>query len=350
MKTCQKLIEQLNGKKYLCHDEWVHLLSTYTKEDAKYAAKLAKNIAIEQFDKKIYFRGIIEFTNHCKCDCYYCGIRRSNQNCERYRLTEEDILECCREGYELGFRTFVLQGGEDGYFTDERLVALLHSIKANHPDCAVTLSLGERSKTSYKALKEAGADRYLLRHETCDKAHYELLHPESLSFDNRMRCLYDLKELGFQVGCGFMVGSPYQTDEHLAKELLFIKEFKPHMVGIGPFIPHRDTPFATFKEGSVEKTLLMLSLIRLMNENVLLPATTALATASEDGRIEGIKAGANVVMPNLTPGDAREKYTLYNNKAITGAESAEGIAILEKCIKKADCILDMGRGDSLVKG
>ena len=328
--------------------ELLELISCDDERVRTYAASLASDKRNKVYGNKVYLRGLIEIGNICKNDCFYCGIRLSNEKCERYYLSEEEILSACKKGFELGFRTFVLQGGETD--SDEDTIKLVGKIKALYPTVAVTLSLGEKTKDTYKAFRDAGADRYLLRHETCDKAHYELLHPKSLSFDNRMRCLYDLKELGFQVGCGFMVGSPYQTDEHLAKELLFIKEFKPHMVGIGPFIPHMDTPFATFNAGSVEKTLLMLSLIRLMNENVLLPATTALATASEDGRIEGIKAGANVVMPNLTPGDAREKYTLYNNKAITGAESAEGIAILEKCIKKADCILDMGRGDSLVKG
>ena len=344
----KKIIDKLYKEGVAEFSELLELVSCNDERVRAYAASLASDKRNKTYGNKVFLRGLIEVGNICKNDCFYCGIRLGNEKCERYHLSEEEVLSACKKGFELGFSTFVLQGGETD--SDEETVKLVGKIKALYPDCAVTLSLGEKSRDTYKAFRDAGADRYLLRHETCDKEHYELLHPETLSFDNRMRCLYDLKELGFQVGCGFMVGSPYQTDEHLAKELLFMKEFKPHMVGIGPFIPHKDTPFATFNAGSVEKTLLMLSLIRLMNENVLLPATTALATASEDGRIEGIKAGANVVMPNLTPGDAREKYTLYNNKAITGAESAEGIAILEKCIKKADCILDMGRGDSLVKG
>ena len=344
----KKILDKLYKEGVAEFSELLALISCDDERVRTYAASLASDKRNKVYGNKVYLRGLIEIGNICKNDCFYCGIRLGNEKCERYYLSEEEILSACKKGFELGFRTFVLQGGETD--NDEETVKLVGKIKALYPTVAVTLSLGEKTKDTYKAFRDAGADRYLLRHETCDKTHYELLHPGSLSFDNRMRCLYDLKDLGFQVGCGFMVGSPYQTDEHLAKELLFIKEFKPHMVGIGPFIPHMDTPFATFNAGRVEKTLLMLSLIRLMNENVLLPATTALATASEDGRIEGIKAGANVVMPNLTPSDAREKYTLYNNKAITGAESAEGIAILEKCIKKADCTLDMTRGDSLVKG
>ena len=344
----KKILDKLYIEGNAEFSELLELVSCEEPGVRTYAASLASDKRNKSYGNKVFLRGLIEIGNICKNDCYYCGIRLGNEKCDRYYLSEDEILSACKKGFELGFSTFVLQGGETD--NDEDIIKLIGKIKALYPSVAVTLSLGEKSKDTYKAFKDAGADRYLLRHETCDKAHYEMIHPGNLSFDNRMRCLYDLKDLGFQVGCGFMVGSPYQTDCHLAKELLFIKEFKPQMVGIGPFIPHKDTPFSAFEKGSVKKTLMMLSLIRLMNENVLLPATTALATASDDGRIEGIKAGANVVMPNLSPENVRDKYALYDNKAKTGAESAEGLKLLEECVKKADCHLDMGRGDSLVKG
>lgn len=306
----------------------------------------AEAVRDEHYGRKVFLRGLIEFTSYCKNDCYYCGLRRSNKNAERYRLTKEQILECCDYGAELGFRTFVLQGGEDACFTDERVCDIVSSIKSAHPDCAVTLSLGERSYESYKALREAGADRYLLRHESATDAHYARLHPESLTLENRKKCLYDLKSLGYQVGAGFMVGSPYQTSENLANDLLFLHELQPQMVGIGPFIPHCDTPFGKFSAGSFELTLFMLALTRLMLPKVLLPATTALGTIAPDGRERGVLAGANVVMPNLSPIDVRKKYLLYNDKLCSGDETAEHIKELAKRFEKINCALDFSRGDS----
>lgn len=345
MKTCQKLIEQLHGKKYLCHDEWVHLLSTYTKEDAKYAAKLAKNIAIEQFDKKIYFRGIIEFTNHCKCDCYYCGIRCSNKQVDRYRLTKEEILECCQEGYENGFRTFVLQGGEDGYYTDEVLTDLVSTIRTKYKDCAITLSVGERSRTSYQRLYDAGANRYLLRHETSVQSLYEKIHPSRQNMENRLRCLKDLKEIGYQTGCGIMVGVPYQTIDDIASDMEMMGEFGPHMIGIGPFIPHSETPFKEKEAGSVDLTLFILSLCRIMLPKVMLPATTALGTVRDDGRQKGVLAGCNVVMPNLSPKSVREKYLLYNNKAGINDTAQSGIEKLRVQMDEIGYEVVVSRGD-----
>ena len=342
------LIDKLAAEHKLSKEEYLTLLAGCDAEEAEYLAEKARAEKEKYYGNNVFIRGLIEISNICKNDCYYCGIRRSNQNCERYRLTEEDILECCREGYELGFRTFVLQGGEDGYFTDERLVALLHSIKENHPDCAVTLSLGERSKASYKTLKEAGADRYLLRHETANKEHYGKLHPAELSWKHRMECLKWLRECGYQVGAGFMVGSPYQTVEMLAEELKFIEEFKPEMCGIGPFIPHKDTCFKEEPAGSVETTLLLLSMIRLIHPKVLLPATTALGTMAENGRERGILAGANVVMPNLSPASVRKKYMLYDNKLSDGAESAQAKEELEKRMESIGCTVVVDRGDALV--
>jgi len=297
------------------------------------------------YGNKVYVRGLIEISNICKNDCYYCGIRKSNPNCERYRLSKEEILECCAEGYALGFRTFVMQGGEDGFFTDEVLCDIVSAVKESYPDCAITLSVGERSRESYERLRNAGADRYLLRHETADKAHYERLHPASLSFDNRMECLKNLKELGFQTGAGFMVGSPGQTDRELAKDLLFIRDFKPQMCGIGPFIPHRDTMFKDEKAGSVQKTLVLLGLIRLLHPQVLLPATTALASLEEDAQMRAIRFGANVIMPNLSPMSVRRKYALYDGKAFSGTESAQLLEQLKRKVAQTGYEVVTDRGD-----
>lgn len=317
-------------------------------KDKAFCEKLrieAEALRNEVYGKRIFIRGLIEVSSYCKNDCYYCGIRCSNKNAERYRLTKEQILSCCETGNKIGFKTFVLQGGEDNHFTDDVVCDIVSSIKEKYPDCAVTLSLGEKSKESYKKLFDAGADRYLLRHETADAIHYGKLHPEKLTLENRKKCLYDLKDIGYQVGAGFMVGSPYQTDEAIAKDLMFLKEFNPHMVGIGPFIPHKDTSFKDFESGSVEKTLFLLSTIRLMLPNVLLPATTALGTLSENGRERGIMAGANVIMPNLSPEDARSKYNLYDNKLATGCEAAENLEKLKKQIKITNCEIVTDKGD-----
>ena len=307
--------------------------------------KDAESLRNEVYGKKVFIRGLIEISSYCKNDCFYCGIRCSNKNAQRYRLTKEKILSCCEKGNSLGFKTFVLQGGEDNFFTDDKMCGIVSSIKEKYPDCAVTLSLGEKSKESYRRLFDAGADRYLLRHETADTFHYGKLHPENLTLENRKRCLYDLKDIGYQVGAGFMVGSPYQTDETISKDLMFLKEFDPHMVGIGPFISHKGTKFKDFENGSVEKTLFLLSVIRLMLPNVLLPATTALGTLAKDGREKGIMAGANVIMPNLSPEDTREKYSLYDNKLSTGCEAAENLEKLKKEIKITGCEIAAEKGD-----
>ncbi len=312
----------------------------------EHARAHAETVRDEHYERRVFLRGLIEFTSYCKNDCYYCGLRCSNKKTERYRLTKEQILECCDYGASLGFQTFVLQGGEDAYFTDERLVDMVSSIKSAHPECAITLSLGERSYESYKVLRQAGTDRYLLRHESATDAHYARLHPDNLTLENRKKCLYDLKSLGYQVGAGFMVGSPYQTSGNLASDLLFLHELQPQMVGIGPFIPHRDTPFGEFKSGSIELTLLMLALTRLLLPKVLLPATTALGTIASDGREQGVLAGANVVMPNLSPVDVRKKYLLYNDKLCSGDETAEHLKELANRFEKINCELDFSRGDS----
>ena len=344
-KNTVRLIDTLADRHTLSEEEYLEIIMCEDSETLGYLAEKARKAREEVYGKDVYIRGLIEISNICKNDCYYCGIRAGNKNCERYRLTEEDILLAADEGYKLGFRTFVMQGGEDGYYTDEVLVSIIEKIKRKYPDCAVTLSLGERSRESYKRLSKAGADRYLLRHETADKAHYSMLHPKELSFENRMECLKTLRECGYQVGCGFMVGSPYQTKEMLAREMKFIEQFKPDMCGIGPFIPHKDTDFAAFPAGSADLTCKLLSIIRLIHPSVLLPATTALGTIKGDGRERGILSGANVVMPNLSPPSVRKKYMLYDNKLSDGAEAAEAIETLKKRIAGIGYSVVTARGD-----
>ena len=343
--TNRELIDLLNRQHRLEEEQWVQLFATYTEDDLGYVMELARDITVARFGKKIYFRGIVEFSNICKNDCLYCGIRCSNRKVSRYRLTPEDILKCCDEGYTAGFRTFVLQGGEDGWFTDDRMCAIIRAIKKKYPDCAVTLSLGERSRESYQAMFDAGADRYLLRHETADEAHYALLHPAHQTLQNRLQCLKDLKEIGYQTGCGIMVGSPGQTPQTLAKDMLFMQDFQPQMVGVGPFLPHQDTPFKNEKAGSVTATLFVLALFRIMLPRVLMPSTTALGTAENDGRKLGVLAGCNVVMPNLSPAEVRKKYMLYDNKAGTDLTASQGIALLRKQMEEIGYEVVVGRGD-----
>ena len=341
----KKLIDRLHATGSLDREQWIQLLSKRSEETDQYARDLGNKVRQQIYGNDIYVRGLVEFTNYCKNDCYYCGIRRSNKNAQRYRLTEEDILLCCQQGYELGFRTFVLQGGEDGYYTDERLLSIIHKIKAEYPDCALTLSIGEKSEESYRDYREAGVDRYLLRHETADEKHYGKLHPSSMSCEHRKNCLRTLKKLGFQTGAGFMVGAPYQTVENLADDFLFLKELNPEMVGIGPFIPHQDTPFHGEKSGTLEDTLFYLALLRLMLPHVLLPATTALGTIHPKGREMGVLSGANVVMPNLSPVSVRKKYMLYDGKICTGDEAAECRHCLSRRMEQIGCQIVSDRGD-----
>ena len=341
----KKLIDRLHTTGSLDREQWIQLLSERSEETDQYARDLGNKVRQQIYGNDIYVRGLVEFTNYCKNDCYYCGIRRSNKNAQRYRLTEEDILLCCQQGYELGFRTFVLQGGEDGYYTDERLLSIIHKIKAEYPDCALTLSIGEKSEESYRSYREAGVDRYLLRHETADEEHYGKLHPSSMSCEHRKNCLRTLKKLGFQTGAGFMVGAPYQTVENLADDFLFLKELDPEMVGIGPFIPHQDTPFHGEKSGTLEDTLFYLALLRLMLPHALLPATTALGTIHPKGREMGVLSGANVVMPNLSPVSVRKKYMLYDGKICTGDEAAECRHCLSRRMEQIGCQIVSDRGD-----
>lgn len=339
------LIDKLEKNHSLTIDEYEYIIKNRTDESIEYLRNKALKERKEIYGDSIYIRGLIEISNICKNDCLYCGIRRSNVNCERYRLTVDEIMECCDEGYQIGFRTFVLQGGEDGFFTDDILCDIVKKIKTRYPDCAVTLSMGERSKESYQSLFEAGADRYLLRHETANSEHYSSLHPENMSFDNRMMCLRELKKIGYQTGCGFMVGSPNQTIRNLAEDLKFIEEFKPDMCGIGPFIPHKDTIFKDEKAGTVDLTCYLLSIIRIIHPGILLPATTALGTLASEGREKGILSGANVVMPNLSPMSVRKKYELYDNKLSTGDESAQEKDNLAKRIQSIGFKIVIDKGD-----
>ncbi len=326
----KELLQKLIAERRLEQNEWQALIEGHSDEVRAYCAELARETAQARFGRLVYIRGLIEFTNICKDDCYYCGLRCSNSHVSRYRLTEEDIFDCCENGYQLGFRTFVLQGGEDPGFSDDALCRVVRTIKTRYPDCAVTLSVGERPKTVYEAFFAAGADRYLLRHETANDAHYQKLHPENLSPSVRKQCLYDLKEIGFQVGTGFLVGSPFQTTEHLAEDFMFIQKLQPQMIGIGPFLPHCDTPFKNESAGSLDLTLYLVSLLRLAHPDALIPATTAVGTLLEGGREQAILAGANVVMPNLSPSGHRKDYALYDNKLSDGAEAAEARDALDK--------------------
>lgn len=339
------LVDSLAQGHRLSLEEYQTLVESLSPSIAALLSEKAVAVRRKIYGSAVYVRGLVEISNICKNNCFYCGIRRDNAACDRYRLGAEEIFGCAEEGYRLGFRTFVLQGGEDPHFTDEVLCGIIGGIKKRHPDCAVTVSMGERSRASYQRLFDAGADRYLLRHETADQDHYGQLHPPEMSFDNRMRCLRDLREIGFQAGCGFMVGSPGQTSQTLALDLKFIEEFKPDMCGIGPFIPHKDTPFWDRPAGTLELTCYLLSIIRLIHPPVLLPATTALGTIHPQGREKGILAGANVVMPNLSPENVRSKYELYNNKLNTGAEAAQGLAMLKEGMARIGYQVVTDRGD-----
>lgn len=333
MKTFKSLPIKLKEEKNLSDEELLKLLSTNEYDSELHT--LADEVRREIYGEDVYIRGLIEISNYCKNDCYYCGIRRGNKSAVRYRLTKDDILACCEEGYKLGFRTFVMQGGEDPYYTDDVMCGIVSAVRERYSDCAITLSLGERSYESYLALYNSGANRYLLRHETANAEHYGKLHPQSMNLQNRKDCLFNLKEIGYQVGSGFMVGSPYQTTENLVEDLRFLQKLSPDMIGIGPYVTHAQTPFASFENGSVELTLRLLSVLRLMFPYVLLPSTTALGTLHPQGRELGLKAGANVVMPNLSPVKVRKLYELYENKICTGEEAAQCRGCLEKRVEAA---------------
>lgn len=341
----KSIIDHIADSHNITLEELARLMQTEDHEAVQYLFGKAHQVAQQTYGNKIFMRGLIEISNHCKNDCLYCGIRRSQQQVKRYRLSKEEILECCEQGYQLGFRTFVMQGGEDAWYTDDRMCDIVADIRNQYPDCAITLSLGERSRESYQRLFDAGANRYLLRHETANAAHYAKLHPAEMSFDNRQRCLRDLKEIGYQVGCGFMVGSPYQTLETLYEDLQLIRNLQPQMVGIGPFIPTSGTPFHDRPAGTVDATLRLLAIIRLIHPHVLLPATTALGTLHPQGREMGILAGANVIMPNLSPKSHRAEYSIYDNKLSSGSEAAETVYDTRSRLNNLGVDIPTDRGD-----
>ena len=346
--TSRELIQKLERERDLTDAGFAQLIRGMAIDEEEELFTRARAVREAVYGKAVYVRGLIEFSNICKNDCYYCGIRKSNERVDRYRLTQEEILLCVREGYGLGFRTFVLQGGEDPWYTKERMADIICSIKKEFPDCAVTLSAGERTREEYRCWREAGADRYLLRHETADEGHYRRLHPAGMSLQHRKECLYTLRELGYQTGAGFMVGSPGQTVDNLVSDLRFLQELGPHMIGIGPYLSHQDTPFADEPDGSYRLTLVLLGILRLMFPGVLLPATTALGTIAPDGRERGLLAGANVLMPNLSPVGVRGKYELYDHKLCTGEESAQGLDGLGRRVESVGYRIVTGRGDSRI--
>ncbi len=341
----KQLIDKLERERYLDRENWLKLFSQRTGEDELYARERARMLCESIYGKDVYLRGLIEISSYCKNDCHYCGLRRSNRDCERYRLTKEEILDCCREGYDLGFRTFVMQGGEDMWFNDDRMTDIVSAVRKAYPDVAITLSVGEKSRETYQKYFDAGANRFLLRHETADAAHYSVLHPYSMSLAGRKRCLYDLKEIGFQVGAGIMVGSPGQTWETIASDMEFMHSLQPHMVGIGPFLPHHATPFRDKPAGKLNDTLFIVALTRLMLPEALIPATTALASLHPEGRDMGLLSGANVIMPNLSPSGVRKKYLLYDGKRAFGSEAAQSLREIETALSNIDRRASMARGD-----
>lgn len=347
-RKMHELIRQLRQEQTLPDAQMMQLLAAEDRIVVEELCQNARDVRQMYYGNKVFTRGLIEFTNYCRNNCHYCGIRRDNRNVERYRLSDTQIYDCVREGYQLGFRTFVLQGGEDVFYTKDRLGAIIRHIKGMYPDCAVTLSFGEWEEEYYQYWHDCGADRYLLRHETADAAHYGMLHPDGMQLSRRMECLRKLKEIGYQIGAGFMVGSPGQTFDTLLKDLRYLQDLQPDMAGIGPFLPQKDTPFAQKEGGTLGMTIKLLAVIRLMLPKVLLPATTALGTVHPKGREFGMLAGANVVMPNLSPVSVRGKYALYDNKICTGEEAAQGWDDLDKKLHAVGYSLYIGRGDSLM--
>jgi biotin synthase len=326
--------------------EILHIIETEDSEEIESLYAQARKTREKHYGKGVYFRGLIEFTNYCKNDCYYCGIRCSNKNIERYRLSQDDILDCCRAGDKLGFKTFVLQGGEDLFFTTERVTQIVSAIRQEFPEHAITLSIGERPRSDYESFFRAGANRYLLRHETASGEHYAKLHPPSMSLAERKQCLWDLKKIGYQTGAGFMVGTPHQTPDCLLQDIRFLEELQPQMAGIGPFIPHKDTPFRDYPPGSLQLCLKMLALIRILLPKALMPATTAIGTIAPNGRELALNSGANVVMPNLTPTAMRKLYALYDDKICIGDDAVKCRFCIEGRIISAGYVSEMARGDA----
>ncbi len=341
----KNLVDKLNNGEQLTKNDYAFLFKYANAPELEYIFSLALKEKQKHYGNEIFLRGIVEFTNYCKNDCFYCGIRAKNNNVERYRLTKSEIIACCNDGYDLGIRTFVLQGGEDPFFSTDMMCDIISEIKTLHSDCAITLSIGEQSDSAYEKLKAAGADRYLLREETADAKHYNMIHPQNMSAQSRYRCLHTIKKVGFHTGGGFMVGAPYQTDENLAQDMIFLRDLQPHMVGIGPFIPHTDSIFKDVKSGDLNKTLLAVALTRLTLKKAMIPSTTALETISKSGRIKGFLAGANVIMVNITPASAKGNYLLYNDKAFINKDAEACIVDIKKELSRIDMVLTVSIGN-----
>lgn len=339
------LLEGFRTGDYPDREGWRLLLTSLSGEQALRLRRLAAETAAQTFGRGVYIRGLIEISSFCRNDCYYCGLRRSNRHAQRYRLTREEILSCCRNAAALGFGTFVLQGGEDDGQSDEWIEALVRDIRREFPDHAVTLSVGERTAGAYRRFREAGADRYLLRHETRNDGHYARLHPSEMSAGHRRSCLRTLKALGFQTGAGMMIGSPGQTVDCLIDDIQFLEELQPEMIGMGPFVPAAHTPFARCSPGTVEQTLRLVALMRLRFPDALIPATTALSALSADGRLQAILSGANVVMPNLSPAGVLGRYAIYDGKPY-GTGARRGLDVVAAELESIGYHIVCGRGDS----
>lgn len=345
----KQLIDKLESNTNLLKDEFLYILNHITEKEIPYLNNAAYEVKYKHYQNRVYLRGLIEISNYCKMGCKYCGINYKVKTIDRYRLSADEIIECCKLGYELGYRTFVIQSGEDSYYTDDLLVDMLKRIKKEMPDIRITLSLGERSKESFQRLYDAGTDRYLLRHETASRRLYEYLHASFMSFDSRRECLSNLKEIGYQVGAGFMVGSPTQTNEDLVEDLVYLKELNPHMVGIGPYLCHEDTELKGNASGTLSETLIMVALVRLLLPKVLLPATTALGSLHAIGREKALKTGANIMMPNISPTENRALYEIYQNKICTTDTSNHCRNCIEGRIVGVGHVVDLGVGDHIDK-
>ena len=314
-------------------DEIVEILA---KDNADEIFHLADETRKNFVGDEVHLRGLIEFSNICKRNCKYCGLQSGNKTVERYRLSEEEIINFAKKGVSYGYKTIVLQSGEDDFFDADRMCKIIRQIK--NLDVALTLSIGEKSYDEYKAYKEAGANRYLLRIETTDEKLYSKLHP-NMSFENRVNCLDNLKKLGFELGSGCLVGLPEQSNESLANDILFFEDIKADMIGIGPFIPHEQTPLWVENESDFEKSekfekaLRVMALVRIIMKNINIPATTAMETINPNGRIIALKSGANVVMPNITEGDYRKKYEIYPGKICLNDTPAHCRGCIEGKIK-----------------
>ena len=333
------IIQKAKETHELSRDEIIALLKDDSINEELF--KAADEVRKKYLGDEVHLRGLIEFTNICKRNCMYCGLRRDNKSLNRYRLSHEEIIDFAKKAVSYGYKTLVLQGGEDDYYTVERLVPIVKDLKAL--GVALTLSIGERPFEEYEALKKAGADRFLLRIETTDKELYEKLDP-GMSHENRIQCLKNLRKLGYEVGSGCLVGLPGQKIESLADDILFFKELDVDMNGIGPFIPNEDTPLKDAEGGQFELALKVMAIVRLLLPDINIPATTAMETLNKQGRVIALQCGANVVMPNVTEGEYRKLYALYPGKICTGDTPAHCRGCISGKIRGIGRIVSDGPG------